>query len=236
MKNQHPLIICAAVTLLSGAAMADETPAACQGFPDVPVTIDPVFDEPVEDYTRPQAMIQQMASRNDAPIRENLVYGLASYQPVMSFEAKLIGAQYPNGQICGHVAEAKIVVGWRNTTIHVANEIPAYSCGFLAVLEHERRHIAVAQELLNETLPVIQQEVAEYLKMNGVFQGVSAEYAKATINEKAGALINSILTNMSAENHRRQQQVDTEEEYKRLTYTCNAQLAHIAARQLGRER
>lgn len=216
-----------------GQALAIETPEACQGFPDVAVTVTPTFDEPVEDYTRPQALLQQLATSPDSPIQESHVFGLARYAPVIAIEVKMVGAQYQNGQTCGHVSSANIVVGFRDTTIHIANEIPAYSCGFMEVLAHERRHIMVAQEVLNETLPVIQNRVAEYLKLNGVFQGVSADYAKATINEKVNGLINSVLTEMAKENRRRQQMVDTEEEYKRLTLACDTQLGQLASKLFG---
>jgi hypothetical protein len=221
--------------LLPFRVHAETMEDVCTGYPNVPVTIIPYFDEAVQDYTQPQSVVQQMAARKNQT-HEQLTFGLAQYEPIIGFQAKMKGLQSPDGKICGHVESAEVTLGFQNTRVFIANEIPAFGCAFYEVLNHEKHHVEVNRELLIEYVPQIQQKVSQYLKLNGVFRDVTPDYAKAVLNEKVSGLISEILNDMASENQRRQAEVDSPEEYKRITYACDGQLAHLAARKLGYER
>jgi hypothetical protein len=204
--------------------------AACDSYPDVPVNVTPRFDAPVYDYATGIAEITALSADAHHTIREGLTLGLTRYEPMLEMQVPVKGVQLPDGLACAHVEHVDVTVGYKDVTVYVASEIPQGSCGFDQVMAHEQKHIDVNKQILAEYAPRIEAELGAYLKQNGVFRELDPDYATGILREKLQGIINSIMEEMSAENQKRQQGIDTVAEYNRVSASCNGQLRGISAR------
>jgi hypothetical protein len=93
---------------------------------------------------------------------------------------------------------------------------------------HEQKHVSVNRAILNEYAPKIAQKLQDYLRMNGVFKEANPDYATSLLNQKLKAILDDMSMRIFTENQRRQQLVDSPEEYRRVGATCNGQLVQAA--------
>ena len=209
----------------------------CEPFPNVPVNITPVFDQPAYDFTQNLASIQKIASdrEHSIPQYHEITLGITRYEPVLEFHVPIEVVTPPSGLVCAHVKHVDVTIGYRNVTVFIANEIPRDSCGFDETMGHEQKHIAVNKQILDEFVPVIEQRFKDYLRLNGVLQVENAEYAQKVLSDKLKTIMNEIIAQMEQENIRRQREVDSPEEYNRLAHVCNGDLTGIAAQLSIRE-
>jgi hypothetical protein len=227
------LVICLLALFVPRPSPADDLSdamAACDTRPDIPVTVTPRFDEPTYDYSKNIGDIMARASDTHHSIRESLTLGLTQYEPMLSIRAPLITVQSSNGLACAHIEHVDVTVGYQNVVVFIANEIPEGSCGFNEVMAHEQKHINVNRQILEKYTPRIESELGDYVKSNGYFQETDPDYAVKLLKEKFQDIIESIMKDMTAENHERQQAVDSPAEYARISRSCNGQLQGIAAR------
>lgn len=204
--------------------------AACVSYPDVPVNITPVFESPKYDFSENLAAIQQIASdrQHVIPHNESVTLGITRYERVLQFHIPMEIEQRPGDLACAWVKEADITVGYRAVTVFIAREIPGRSCGYEETVNHEQKHVEVNRELLIEYIPRIKEAMKNYLRANGMFRVQDPKYAEQLLREKLNIAMQAIIKDMEAENVRRQQQVDSPEEYARLAHVCQGQLTVIA--------
>ncbi|MDX2028429.1 MAG: hypothetical protein SFW62_07315 [Alphaproteobacteria bacterium] len=226
MRPFFPALLCIAFVLVSPARA--QNPQECESYPDVPVTVNPVFENPKYDFSQDIAAIQTMAKDSQRSISEKLTLGLTRYEPMLEFRLPMKGVIFPNGLACAHAERAEITIGYRNVTVYVAREVPQGSCGFGEIMAHEQKHIDVNKQLLQDYAPMIQEKLRAYLRLNGVFRERNPDYAMQLLREKLQEIVNSLGLQMMEDNHRRQQQVDNMDEYQRITLSCNGQMASIA--------
>jgi hypothetical protein len=230
------LIIAALLIAFQHSALADDPYAECESYPNVPVHVTPRFDAPAYDYSQGIADITMLSSDAHHTIREALTLGLTRYEPMLEISVPIKGVQLPSGLACAHVDHVDVTLGYKDVTVFVAYEIPQGSCGFGQVMAHEQKHINVNMQILQEYTPRIEAELSDYLRMNGVFREQDIDYATAVLKEKLQTIIDSIVMEMSTDNIRRQQNVDTPAEYARVAASCNGQLHGVVAQFMQRKR
>lgn len=207
-----------------------QNPPECESYPNVPVTVTPVFDVPRHDYSQNIPAIQNMAKDLHRSIHESLTLGLTRYDPMLEFKLPMKGVRFANGLACARVESAEVLIGYRNVTVYIAREIPPGTCGFKEIMAHEQKHIDVNKQLLQDYAPIIQEKLRAYLKLNGVFREQNSDYAVKLLKEKLQAIVDELGGEMMADNRRRQQQVDSAQEYQRITLSCNGEIGVIARR------
>jgi hypothetical protein len=202
----------------------------CDSYPNVPVNLNPVFDEPQYDFSHNLADLQSIANDrlHSIPHYHAVAMGITRYEPILQFRIPMEVVTPPDGLACAHVQHVDVTVGYRQVTVYIANEIPADSCGFNETLAHEQKHVAVNRQLLQEFAPQIEERLKSYLKQYGVFRVQNAEYAEKLLREKLQVVMDEMIQQMQAENVRRQQLVDSRSEYDRLAHVCHGDLARIA--------
>lgn len=225
----HKFWITLAVSFFVSAphASAQGINSTCDSYPDIPVNITPVFEDPRYDFTADIASIQGMAHDTRRSIRESLTLGLTRYEPMLEFRLPIKGVTFPDGLSCAYVTNAEVRIGYRNVTVYIAREIPRDSCGFDEIMAHEQKHIAVNRQVLHDYAPLIREKLHSYLKLNGVFRQQKADYALKLLHEKLQIIINDLSAQMMKDNEERQRQVDGLDEYRRITTSCNGQMAFI---------
>lgn len=221
-----------ALFFLANTAWADDISdalAACRGYPDIPVRVTPSFPTPAYDFNQGIGTLMAMSADTHHSIREGLSLGLTRYEPILEVRAPIVGIKLPNGGSCAHVEHVDVTLGYENVVVLVAHEIPQGTCGFNEVMAHEMRHIAANQQILQMYVPRIADELKAYLRVNGARQEASTDYAMNIVGQKLHDIVNPLLQEMSQENERLQQTIDTPQEYARITASCNGQLRAIAS-------
>lgn len=238
MRRRLPPLLAMALCLVffARAATAEDI-HNCDPYPDVPINIKPVFDQPTYDFSQNLASIQDIASdhQHSIPQYHEITMGITRYDPVLEFHVPIEIVTPPSGLVCAHVQHVDVTIGYRDVTVFIASEIPRDSCAFDETMGHEQKHIDVNQHILDEFVPLIEERFKSYLKLNGVLQVEHANYAEKVLTDKLHSIMDEIVGQLEQENIRRQREVDSPEEYNRLAHVCNGDLSKIAAQyQRGR--
>lgn len=108
-------------------------------------------------------------------------------------------------------------------TVYIAREYPVGACRYDAVFAHEMKHVAVDREILGEYLPLVKDGLQEVADRVGVI-GPTPRTAEAEVKRRIGATIeqavNQTLDKIQVERRRRQQIVDTPQEYRAVQAKC----------------
>jgi hypothetical protein len=229
MRSFWLLLLSLALAYPGSRAFAQDV-VECPSYPDVPINITTQFDDPTFDYSQNIAAIQRLSSDTSHSIKEGLTLGLTRYDPVLEFRVPIREVSLASGLSCAFVDHVDVTIGYKNVAVFIASEIPEDSCGFNQVLAHEQKHINVNKQILAEYTPRIERELKEYLRLNGVFREQTHDYALSILQGKLHEILNGIIADMTQENMRRQQMIDTRAEYARVSASCGGQLSNIAAR------
>lgn len=134
---------------------------------------------------------------------------------------------------CGQVKAMKVEMGFRDNTVYVAKELPRRSCPYKTVLAHEEKHVAVDQQLLEEYTDKVKVYLAKAAEEAGMKRMISAPAIDEQLNEIMNAHINYISKQMEDERKQRQAAIDSEEEYARVSASCDGQTMEIVQQRLN---
>jgi hypothetical protein len=220
---------------LTSPASAQDSLDNCDPYPDVPVYVTPTLADATFDYSTSIGALRALETSTHH-FYERLLLGVTTYTPDIRVENFPKSITMPNGISCVKIQKVEIAIDFKDVVVHVANEIPQGSCGFDEVVAHEQKHVAVNQALIQEYVPLIQQKLQEYLKLNGMLQEGNYGYAMTLLHDNMKAFVDQTLHEMSQQEQERQQLVDTDGEFLQMSRSCNGQLGRIAAqfRQTGR--
>lgn len=234
LKGAFVLIILGSVLLISDGVLAQVDPKTA---PPVTLTLTPVFDQPGYDFNTPLATVQQLALDTKNSIHESLTLGLTRYKPFLQFSVPLKGATNTlTGVTCMHLENANVQFGYHDVTVYIAQEITYQSCGFQEVYQHEQKHIDVNWQVLQDYAPLIQSTLQDYLNKFGVICTPDITQTKQQIDQAFNTMLAEWNEQINTENRRRQQLVDSPEEYKRITDSCGGQLQDVARRFVNNHR
>lgn len=230
ISRLFPPLLAAAFLFLSCPAFAEVDYSVCDGYTRIPVRVTPLFDNPAMDFTLGLGQIQAIAhdpARAMHSPHKGLTLGLTQYQPLMHIDMPVRILKLADGRSCVKVKEADISVGYKNVVIYIPQEVQQGTCGFNEVMGHEMKHVAVNRDVLAQYVPVITANVQGYLDANGFYSGGDPDGAVARLNAALQDIVTRNFQPMVEENSRRQQGVDTIEEYRRVSSSCNGQLARV---------
>jgi hypothetical protein len=217
------------LSFIADPAFAQDS-GPCEGYPDVPVTIDATFEEPHYDFSQNLAAIQVIAQDHEhaIPHNEAVSMGITRYRPILEVRISMMVETPPQGKACARVHQVNVKIGYQDVTVFVANEIPRNSCAFNETLGHEEKHVAVNRELLDQFTPLIKQRLEAYLRLYAVFPVDTAAEAEPLLHDHLEGVLEEMIQQMANVNMERQQQVDSPVEYKRLADVCDGALPRIA--------
>lgn len=108
--------------------------------------------------------------------------------------------------------------------IYIAREYPKTGCMYAAVMEHEKKHIAVDRAIINKYSNMIGKGVTEALNRIGYSHGPykinQLNVQQNILNEKVNTIIKKYGDAMTVERQKLQQQVDSLAEYERVNNQC----------------
>lgn len=122
---------------------------------------------------------------------------------------------------CYWYKDIKIIIE-SDPTIYIAREYPKGSCQHQAILEHERRHVLTDRRVVGEYMPQIEASVRAAVAKRpsvGPVKGDPEDVQKQMAGHIDRA-VSEAVDKMYAERRRRQQALDSREEYDRISGSC----------------
>lgn len=107
--------------------------------------------------------------------------------------------------------------------VHIASEYVPGSCRYQQTLQHEIRHVHTDLITLREFTPVIQQAVQSTVKTFSVAGPLPSDLVDQSQNEMGNTIkqaLSDAVDHMDRIRLIRQQQIDTRQEYMRLSKAC----------------
>jgi len=214
--------------LLPQTARADSY--GCAPFEPPQIAVLPRVQPPRYDTSLSLASIRAMAGKpnlSSTGVREMPV-GLTSAQlrTASSFEVTT-QTKGRDPLVCAQITHLNLEVGFEDTTIYLAHELPPGSCAESEVNQHELRHVATDRQVLMDFAPRIQPFLQSVLQGIGTIRASSSAIAEAHLRAQIDEAMKHLTSTLAAEREAAQRQIDTPEEYQRLSAACHGELQQV---------
>lgn len=107
--------------------------------------------------------------------------------------------------------------------VYIASEHAPGSCRYGVIMEHEIRHVNTDIMTLNEYLPLIRQNLqyaVDTLGVRGPYHDVQMRRIQQDMQDVISGRLRDTLAEMDVVRRKRQQLIDTRQEYMRLSGLC----------------
>jgi hypothetical protein len=209
-------------TLLLGAALALPAVSA-RAAPGCPATAAPVrinlsLPPPVLDNSLPRAAIQLKSPHSHGGHTVGLYIGTLKSSLAIDFRTLTMP-----GRSCVAVAGATINLGIADRRIYLAQEWPAGSCPYRAILEHERKHQAADDRALKNGAQAMRAEIGAAIGSLGplLVPSSAEKSARQRLFDAVNSAFHAGTARLLLDQGRLQQEVDAGFEYARLTASCS---------------
>ena len=214
-----------AMPALAGTAAAQT--AGCPAFERPRVQIDAQTVPLKRDFDKTLAQLQAMPGRSPGPAGagHGQVLGLAH---ATFGERWQVGAAYSpqrGGTVCAALARLIVSFGFQERVVYIARELPPGTCIQREVLNHEMKHVAVDEALLREFMPGFKRRLEAVVARQGTVRARNESQAMTMLRQPIDAAVRDLMQDFSREREKRQAKVDTLEEYRRVSKSCNGELA-----------
>ncbi|GEM_PF-802814 len=231
-RRQRTLFVLAVLVLAIGAPgpSARAYAADCPSFEEPKINVQPIYTTPHYNDTLGLKELRIMSGQPDSTYAglHNLPVGLtaSSLRIDSSFEVT-IRTTSQDPMACAQISRFDLEFGFDDTTVYLARELPFHSCGYETVLEHESRHVAADQYLLASYLPQLPALLADTIRRAGVIRAASPETAEEHLNNVMRNYLRDMSASIASVRDKLQRQIDSPEEYKRISRSCNGEIAHV---------
>lgn len=220
------VLLSAAAFLPWGARPAAAQAYGCPTFERAQVKFDVTMAPLKHDYDKSVAQLAAMPGRAPGPrgAAHGHILGLAhsSYEHRYSMNARF--APQRGGVFCGALATVTVSIGLSERTVMVAKELPRGTCIHREVLAHEMKHVAVDEKLLKDFIPIAKRRVEDAVARMGTVRARGQEQVMTQLRRPLDAVLKETMQDFSRERQKRQAQVDTMQEYERVTRSCDGEV------------
>ncbi len=217
--------------MMALAAVAVSQPATaqgtgCPGLSRPELVIDTQQVPLRQDFTKPQAQLQTFPGHSTGPreSRGGLVLGLAHATFGERWQISAYYQPQPGGGVCAGLSRLAVSFGFQERVIYVARELPQGTCIQQEVYAHEMKHVAVDEGLLKEFIPVFKRRLEVVVARQGAIRAHSQNQATALLRQPIDAAVKGLMQEFANEREKRQMKVDTIQEYRRVSGSCNGEL------------
>lgn len=179
------------------------------------------------DHTKTQEQLDKFDVSTLSPYGRNIrthVGGLMNGEVSLVQNTAIMKETYPSanaGCLYVHKITVKIHI---NPTIYIAKDYSKSGCMYHAIMEHEKKHIAVDRDIINKYAPIIESGLKTFLKKNnyayGPFNAGDLAGSEQKIRDIIQGKVKQYANKMSDERQARQQAVDSLQEYERVRMLC----------------
>lgn len=210
---------------------AQVTPVVSQVTCNAPkspkINISPSKSRVRYDFTKTKAQLNNVDIDTISPYGPNhqtMVSGLMSGAIQIKHEVSFIHETYDMlDQGCVYLSSVDVNVHI-DPTIYIANEYPPGSCMHNSVLNHERKHVREDQLIVNKYASQIGQALAKVVDSQkgafGPYETARMPFVQKNIQNSITKVIRSFNDQMNLERQRRQQAIDSIEEYESIGKEC----------------
>lgn len=179
------------------------------------------------DHSRSQAELEQLKTDTISPYGADVqthVGGLMSGEVRTAHNIRFVQEHFPRQhRACVYIDKIDVTIEIR-PTIFIANEYPKTGCMYRAIMEHEKKHVAVDREIISkykvQISRAVKEELARGQNVYGPVDIRSVGGKQEEIQARVTGVIKTLSANMGVERRKRQQAVDTLEEYERVKAKC----------------
>ncbi|MDX1922088.1 MAG: hypothetical protein SFW65_03035 [Alphaproteobacteria bacterium] len=208
----------------------------CNNYVPTEVDVKVQYDEVDYDYTTPMLKIRDLSEGGkgkDSLHSEAWPVGLSTGEMYFRVNSDIMKMRAGYSQTtCGQIKSIQVEFGFKDNKIYVAKEFPKRSCPFKVVLAHEEKHKAVDRALLEDHSEKIRIAMRDIAKKIGVVQSASAVVVEDQINSVLNQEVNKLMRGVEDDLKERQKEVDTKEEYQRVTDSCEGRTMEIVQQRL----
>lgn len=198
------------------------TAQACANWPTGTVTMEYIFPPVTYDFKH---SYKDLSAVDDGGL-ETLNHGERRVGLAVSMQH--IGSQIKmqtlttqrTGAVCARVSNLQVRFGFEHNVVYVARELAPNDCIRKDVLGHEYRHVMTNYGILRDYGPYIQSRMQAVVNQLRFVQGTDPNEVSKRMEERIESEMETVMQVVSAENKRRQAQIDTPEEYKRGSRAC----------------
>ncbi|MBI3419976.1 MAG: hypothetical protein HY053_07590 [Proteobacteria bacterium] len=225
-------IICFAASLSPARLSADTL--GCNEYIPARIDVKPLFDDVDYDFSQPMIKIRTLSEEGETGVQsESWPIGLSVGQLYMRITINIFKSRTAyDPSTCSQIKAIHVELGFVNNKIYVAHELPKRSCPYKGVLAHEEKHKAVDQQLVEEYTEKAQTFFDDAAKAIGVLRNASGTAAETQINDLLNQAMDQFTHQMEEERKKRQKEVDSAEEYARVTAACEGHLMEIVQQRL----
>lgn len=175
------------------------------------------------DHTQDHRSIEGRMRTLAAAVRDGwTTNGLAIAQLQTEGESVTREIRLQDGSYCVTLNEANFLIGYDDPiTIFISNRYPEGTCEYEAILRHERQHVDIYQQVLEQHLKGVVPSVVEAVRVYGPVYAPTAEAGRSRIKERIAQLIGTIADGVSGEARLRNAALDTPESYLLVQSQCD---------------
>jgi hypothetical protein len=154
----------------------------------------------------------------DFPITSGIAQGKTELQTSMDFTTQ----KTLFGSYCLWPDAIEVTLTYE-AQVYIARNYAPTSCRFALTREHEMRHVQTDEDVLRQFLPELKKDAedrAAKMEAKGPFDAGQVETMKNLVMDTYRDGLTRELDKLDAERTRRQQQIDTPQEYTRLSAAC----------------
>ncbi len=218
------LLLLGAVGVAAFSALGIPTSAAaanCEAAtPEVSINMP--LQDPVVDSSLAQPALQQLSDQFIPGRHGGHTLGLYRSRLMTSYTTKMRSAALSDS-VCVSIVSVQIVFTMPERRIYVAGEWKPGTCGYTAILEHERKHQSADDQVIREHLQRFRRAVESAVAKAGALVVPAAQRATAQdrLEKVVQAAVESELQELGAEQKRMQEEVDAGLEYARVRASCS---------------
>lgn len=209
-----------------GAAQAQADVSFCQPDRSATVRVALLAPTPRSDFSKNMEQLEKFHIDTVNPYGAKVdshVGGLTSGSIKVEQKMSISGAT-KLGQTCLWPDHIDVMVRL-DQVVYIAKEYKQGTCMNAAVWEHEHKHVRVDREIINKYRPIFEQQVRASVTQMGVtgpFETVHQKAYQDQMMAGVSAAISVVTKKMEDERNKRQQDVDTLEEYERVSHVCRS--------------
>lgn len=194
---------------------ADQTPAVHVGL---------IAPTPRSDFSRDMTQLEKFHIDTVNPYGAKIdthVGGLTAGTIKVEQKMSIAGASLA-GQTCLWPGQVQVTIRL-DQVVYIAKEYKPGTCMNASVWEHEHKHVRVDREIINKYRPVFETQVRAAAARMGVIGPFDTQNQKAYqdhMMKQIGDAVSVITKQMETERNTRQQNVDTVQEYDRVSAVC----------------
>ncbi|MBF0283046.1 MAG: hypothetical protein HQL51_01145 [Magnetococcales bacterium] len=141
------------------------------------------FPPPRYQHTLGAAEIKRISPEANA--RNTLVFGETLLRTFHESRYQFLIRELNDGAVCSMVKKVELTLGYQEPVVHIAREYPQGGCEYLAILDHEHRHINALRDVAVRFEGKIRREVEQEIRRIGAVRnppGGPREYLKTKMD------------------------------------------------------